>query len=99
MNKEYKEYKKPNFLFRAIMIFVVAAMIVINIMLTYSANGLKEEIDTQKEELKEERRECEAWQKRLDRERTDETIIEEAKNLGYKMPDDILYEADIPNSK
>ena len=79
-NKENVSNKKPNFLFRAVMIFVVAAMIVINIMLTYSTNGLKEEIETLKEELKSEQLEREALQKRLDREMTDETITQEAKN-------------------
>ena len=33
MKKNSKEYKKPNFLFRAVMIFIVAALIIINLVL------------------------------------------------------------------
>ena len=93
-----KEYKKPNFLFRAVMIFIVAALIIINIVLTYSANTLIKDMENLTEELKRERLECESLRQRLEKEMTDAAIEEEAKELGYKNPDDIIFEADVPNS-
>ena len=94
-----KEYKKPNFLFRAVMIFIVAALIIINLVLTYSTNNMKKEMEGLSEELTRERLESEALRKRLATEMDEEAIREEAKILGYVNPDDIVFEADVPNSK
>lgn len=93
-----REYKKHSFMFRAVMIFIVAALIIINIVLTYSANTLMKDMENLTEELKRERLECESLRQRLEQEMTDQAIEEEAKELGYKNPDDIIFEADVPNS-
>ncbi len=93
-----KNSKKPNFLFRAVIIFVVAALVIINIMLTYSTNSLTEELNVLKEELKKETLEREALEQRLNAEMTDENIRKEATEMGYGNGDDIKFIADIPNS-
>ncbi len=94
-----KETKKPNFLFRAVMIFVVGVLVIINIVLIYSANNLMKDIETLNDELVAERLEVEKLRQRLEKDMTDEeALIEEAKELGYNNPDDIIIKTDIPNS-
>lgn len=93
-----KDNKKPNLLFRAVMIFIVAALIIINIVLTYSTNNLAKEMEVLNEELRKERLESESLRQRLEKEMDDEAMAEEAKKLGYRNPDDIIFQADVPNS-
>ena len=87
---------KPNFLFRAVMIFFVAVLITINVVLIYSTNNLMKDIDLLNEELAAERLECEKLRKRLEMEMTEENIEEEVKELGYRDPTSIEFNADIP---
>ena len=94
-----KETRKPNFLFRMVMIFIVGVLVIINIVLIYSANTLMKDIETLIDELMAERLEVEKLRNRLDRDMSDEeALLDEAKELGYNNPDDIRFEADIPNT-
>ena len=94
-----KETRKPNFLFRMVMIFIVGVLVIINIVLIYSANTLMKDIETLNNELMAERLEVEKLRNRLDRDMSDEeALLDEAKELGYNNPDDIRFEADIPNT-
>lgn len=94
-----KETRKPNFLFRMVMIFIVGVLVIINIVLIYSANTLMKDIETLNDELMAERLEVEKLRNRLDRDMSDEeALLDEAKELGYNNPDDIRFEADIPNT-
>ena len=94
-----KETRKPNFLFRMVMIFIVGVLVIINIVLIYSANTLMKDIETLNDELMAERLEVEKLRNRLDRDMADEeALLDEAKELGYNNPDDIRFEADIPNT-
>ena len=94
-----KETRKPNFLFRIVMIFIVGVLVIINIVLIYSANNLMKDIETLSDELTAERLEAEKLRARLEKDMTDEeALLGEAKELGYNNPDDIRFEADIPNT-
>lgn len=94
-----KETRNPNFLFRMVMIFIVGVLVIINIVLIYSANNLMKDIETLNDELMAERLEVEKLRNRLDRDMSDEdALLDEAKELGYNNPDDIRFEADIPNT-
>lgn len=94
-----KETRKPNFLFRMVMIFIVGVLVIINIVLIYSANNLMKDIETLSDELTAERLEAEKLRARLEKDMTDEeALLDEAKELGYNDPDDIRFEADIPNT-
>ena len=94
-----KETRKPNFLFRMVMIIIVGVLVIINIVLIYSANTLMKDIETLNDELMAERLEVEKLRNRLDRDMSDEeALLDEAKELGYNNPDDIRFEADIPNT-
>ncbi len=94
-----RENRKPGFFFRAVMIFIVAVLIIINIVLTYSANNLKKDIDSLSAELSRERLECEKLRQRLGLDMTDpENIEKEAKEQGYAHSDDMKFKADIPNA-
>ncbi len=93
-----KESKKPNFLFRAMMIFIIAVLVIVIIVLTSKTNDYEKDKELLSEELTALRLENEKLSQRLEKEMTEEAMIEEAKELGYSNPNDIKFEADIPNA-
>lgn len=93
------EYRKPDFLFRAVMIFIVAALVIVNIVLTYSTNNLKKEVESLRKELDNERLKYESLEQRADNPlSTDEEIRKEAMAEGFQNKDSIVFEANLPNS-
>ena len=93
------EYRKPDFLFRAVMIFIVAALVIVNIVLTYSTNNLKKEVESLRKELDNERLKYESLEQRADNPlSTDEEIRKEAMAEGFRNKDSIVFEANLPNS-
>ena len=104
MNRDYDQEmqtaQKPNILFRAIMIFVIVALVIIGIILTYSTDPLHDEEDRLNDELREERLKEEELKKRLGNgdEMTDEEKAAEAERLGYKEMGGQRFERDLSNS-
>lgn len=100
INRENQnEYRKPDFLFRAVMIFIVAALVIVNIVLTYSTNNLKKEVESLRKELDNERLKYESLEQRADNPlSTDEEIRKEAMAEGFQNKDSIVFEANLPNS-
>ena len=87
------------FFMKAVIAFVVAVLLIINIFLIYSTNNLEKEIDDLQEELDTERLETEKLRQRMEKDMTDEqALIEEAKEQGYSDADDIRFEVDLPNA-
>ena len=93
-----RETKKPAFLFRAMMVFIIAVQIIVIIVLTSMTNEYKDEKKLLEQELDELTLETEKLRQRLEKEMTEENMKKEAEELGYSDPDDMLFQADIPNS-
>lgn len=90
--------KKPRFLLRAIVIFIIAAFVVTVVVFTYKTNSLKKELDEAKEELYEEKLKESELREKFNSEIDDEYIEKVAREHGYNKQDEVIFYNNLPES-
>lgn len=90
--------KKPNFLLRAIVIFIIAAFVVTVVILTYATNNLRKELDDASEKLYEEKLKLSELEEKFNSEIDDEYIEKVAREHGYNKQDEVIFYNNLPES-
>ena len=90
--------KKPHFLKRAVIIFIIAACIITIIYLTSQTNVLNKEREELEKKLSEVELELEEAENRYNSEIDDEYIEKVAREKGYYKPEEKIYYTTLPES-
>lgn len=90
--------KKPRFLLRAIVIFIIAAFVVTVVVFTYKTNSLKKELDRANEKLYEEKLKLSELEEKFNSEIDDEYIEKVAREHGYNKQDEVIFYNNLPES-
>lgn len=90
--------KRPNFWIRTVVIFVIVALTIAIVVLTYSTNKLLKEKQEMENKLYEEQLKLDELENKFNSEVDDKYIEELAREHGYNKQNEVIFYNNLPES-
>ncbi len=90
--------KRPNFWIRTVVIFVIVALTIAIVVLTYSTNKLLKEKQEMENKLYEEQLKLDELESKFNSEVNDKYIEELAREHGYNKQNEVIFYNNLPES-